>query len=409
MSTLHIITCEYPPQAGGVGDYARLVAEGLAAAGEEVHVWCRPSAIGEGEEVSEVEETSARGVTVHRECGGFAPADLRRLGLLLDAERAPRRLLVQYVPHGFGYRSMNVALCAWLWARARLRGDRVELMVHEPFLAFGEGGWRQRAAAVVHRLMTAALLGAASRVWVSIPAWERAWRPYALGRRVPFAWLPVPSTIPVAGDAAGAAAVRARYAGGEGARLIGHLGTYGPHVSEYLLRLAPALLGGRVDGAALLLLGRGSEAAREEIVGRDARLAARVHAAGYTQPRELSSHLAACDLLLQPYPDGVSSRRTSLMAGLAHGLPVVTTAGRLTEPLWETCGAVALAPAEDPDAITTLVARLLDDAGARARLGARALSLYRERFDLSHTVAALRGAGDARDEAAELMPAKAKA
>lgn len=405
MSTLHIITCEYPPRAGGVGDYARLVAEGLAAAGEEVHVWCRPSV--EEDVESGVEETKARGVTVRRECGRFAPADLRRVGSLLDAERGPRRLLVQYVPHGFGYRSMNVALCAWLWGRAALRGDRVELMVHEPFLAFGEGGGRQTAAAAAHRLMTTMLLRAASRVWVSIPAWERAWRPYALGRRVPFAWLPVPSTIAVIDDAAGAGVVRARYASDEGARLVGHLGTYGRHVREYLLRLAPALLERR--GASLLLLGRGSVDARDALISRDARLAARVHAAGYLEPRDLSLHLAACDLLLQPYPDGVSSRRTSLMAGLAHGLPVVTTAGRLTEPLWETSGAVALAPADDLDAITTSVTRLLDDTDERARLGARALALYRERFDLSHTVAALCRAGDVRDAASELTPAKAKA
>ena len=405
-STLHIITCEYAPQAGGVADYARLVAEGLAAAGEEVHVWCRSPA--GGEDAGGV-ETGARGVTVHRECGGFAPRDLRRLGRRLDAVRGPRRLLVQYVPHGFGYRSMNVALCAWLWARAAARGDCVELMVHEPFLAFGEGRLRQNAAALVHRLMTSMLLRAAGRVWVSTPAWERAWRPYALGRRVPFAWLPVPCTIPVGEDAAGVASARARYAGDAGTRLIGHLGTYGRHVSEYLPRLAPALLCGHGRDAALLLLGRGSERAREELIGRDARLAARVHAAGYLEPRDLSAHLAACDLLLQPYPDGVSSRRTSVMAGLAHGLAVVTTRGRLTEPLWEASGAVALAPADDPGAITSTAARLLDDPVERARLGARARALYLERFDLAHTVAALRRAHDGRDGAARLTPAKVKA
>lgn len=388
MSTLHIITCEYPPRSGGVGDYARLVAEALAADGEEVHVWCPSS--------SEVDDEKG-GVKVHRVCGKFAPSDLRRLGALLDAERGPRRLLVQYVPHGFGWRSMNVALCAWLLSRARLRGDGVELMVHEPFLAFGEGGLGHNAAAFVHRLMTTALLAAARRVWVAIPAWERAWRPYALGRGVPFEWLPVPCTVPVCEDAARAARVRARYAGGGGGLLAGHLGTYGRHVAEDLARLAPSLLEGCGDGASLLLMGRGGELVREELVGRDARLAARVHAAGYLEARELSAHLAACDLLLQPYTDGASSRRTSLMAGLAHGLAVVTTKGRLTEDLWETCGAVALADAGDFGAMREAAARLLDDADERARLGVRARALYLERFDVSHTVAALRNTGDECD------------
>jgi len=34
-----ILTGEYPPQPGGVSDYTRLVAEGLAVGGDEVHVW----------------------------------------------------------------------------------------------------------------------------------------------------------------------------------------------------------------------------------------------------------------------------------------------------------------------------------------------------------------------------------
>ncbi len=38
--TWHIITGEYPPAIGGVSSYTQLVAEGLAAAGDAVHVWC---------------------------------------------------------------------------------------------------------------------------------------------------------------------------------------------------------------------------------------------------------------------------------------------------------------------------------------------------------------------------------
>jgi hypothetical protein len=41
----HLVTCEYPPQVGGVSDYSLAVATGLAAAGQTVHVWCpRPGA-----------------------------------------------------------------------------------------------------------------------------------------------------------------------------------------------------------------------------------------------------------------------------------------------------------------------------------------------------------------------------
>jgi glycosyltransferase involved in cell wall biosynthesis len=384
---MHLIASEYPPQTGGVADYTRLVAEGLAAAGEEVHVWCPPA--GEEGGVSAVE---SRGVVVHRELGRFTPSDLRRVGRLLDAYASPRRLLVQYVPHGYGYRSLNVAFCLWLWRRAALAGDRVEVMVHEPFSAFGEGSRRQDAAAVVHRMMAAVMLRAARRVWVSIPAWERCWRPYALGRRVPFEWLPVPSTVEVAADGGARAELRARYGVGGGGLLVGHLGTYPRHVADDLERLWPAVLSD--DGlTAGLLLGPGGAELRGRVARAHEALAPRLHATGRLASRELSAHLAACDLLVQPFPDGVSTRRTSVMAGLAHGVAVATTEGRLTEPLWAASRAVALAPAGDARAMSETVARLLRDAPARARLAADGRALYHQRFDLRHTLAALRREG----------------
>ena len=151
MLTWHIITGEYPPVIGGVSDYCQLVAEGLAASGDDVHVWCPPLP----------EMPASNGVTVHPTLGRISRRDLRAVDRLLDRFPPPRRLLVQWVPHGFGYRSMNVGFCLWLRQRAR-RGDRVEIMVHEPYLAFGGGALRWTAAASVHRLMTVILARAAS-------------------------------------------------------------------------------------------------------------------------------------------------------------------------------------------------------------------------------------------------------
>ena len=69
-------------------------------------------------------------------------------------------MIVQWVPHAYGFRAMNLGFCLWLWSRAS-RGDDIELMVHEPYLAFWGGSWRQTAAAIVHRLMTVVLLRSA--------------------------------------------------------------------------------------------------------------------------------------------------------------------------------------------------------------------------------------------------------
>jgi glycosyltransferase involved in cell wall biosynthesis len=95
-------------------------------------------------------------------------------------------------------------------------------------------------------------------------------------------------------------------------------------------------------------------------------------------------------VLVQPYPDGVSSRRTSAMAGLALGVPVVTNAGPMTEPVWAEHRAVSIV--DRADGWVPAVLQLLGDAGVRARQAEQARALYADRFDLSRTIDALRHA-----------------
>ena len=373
----HLVTGEFPPVPGGVSDYTRAVAMGLAAAGDGVDVWC-PAAAGPCDDPA--------GVRVHRLPGHWTSGDTRLADAGLDAMPAPRHLLVQWVPHAFGRRSMNVGFCRWVRRRAR-RGDVVDLMVHEPFLSFGEGPLRYDAVAAVHRVMAATLLGAARRVWVSIPAWAARLRPWSFGRAPAFCWLPVPSTLPVSGDQALVARVRDAV-GGHGV-LVGHFGTYDAPTRRQLQAIVPGLLRAAV-GARLLMLGRGSDAASESLRRALPDLRDRIAGAGALGAAELSAHLQACDLMLQPYIDGASTRRTTLMAALAHGVPVVTTVGRLSEPFWRDSAAVVTAPAGDAAALVAAAATLAGDGDRRRRLAAAARRAYDARFALRHVIQALR-------------------
>jgi hypothetical protein len=189
-------------------------------------------------------------------------------------------------------------------------------MVHEPFLEFRRGPLRHAAMALVHRLMTIVLLGAVRKVWMSIPAWEARLRPYALGRAIPMQWLPVPGCVGDQG-AAPAAAIRLRYAP-DRQRLLGHFGSYGPAVSALLEARLTSLMDGAVLPS-LLLLGSGSERFRDGLLARHPSWKTRVHASGYLSAADLRAHITACDVFVQPYPDGISSRRTSAMACLSVG------------------------------------------------------------------------------------------
>ena len=380
-----MITSEYPPQPGGVSDYTRQVAHALAECGDEVDVWCP---------IDHQTQTGVSGIRVHGELGQVRLKNLRRVGAALDCFSTPRKLLLQWVPHGYGWRSMNVPFCVWLWTRSVFRGDEIDIMIHEPFLMFGERGWKQDLAAAVHRVMTLILLRSARRIWVSTPAWAVLLKPYALGKQLSFGWLPVPGNIPVVDDPAGVAAVRSRF--NPGMTLFGHFGTYGRVITDQLRQMIPKLLDS-MPNAAVLLIGPGSERFRNDLIAAHPSTASRVMDTGFLSVSDVSHHIAACDVMMQPFPDGVTTRRTSVMAALAHSRAVITTSGRLTEPLWAESQAVAIHEVGDLTAFTKLAQQLCEDPAQRSLLGRKANALYTERFDISCVVNTLRGSeGEAR-------------
>jgi glycosyltransferase involved in cell wall biosynthesis len=370
----HIITGEYPPQVGGVSDYTRVVAAGLASAGDHVVVWA-PRA--------EAADPRDPRVDVRRLPDTFGPRSLRLLSTALDRAPTPHRLLVQYVPHAFGWKAANVPFCLWLRSR---RKDGVWVMFHEVAYPFARGaGLMLNALAAVNRLMAMLVGSAAERAFVSIPAW-RSGVGSVTHAGTPVMWLPVPSLIAVAGERQASADIRARY--GQGHPLVGHVGTYGDLIQPMLDSSLPELAG--QSGCRIMLLGHNSDAACRELVAKHPALAGRAHGLGTLTPDALSHHVSACDVMLQPYPDGISSRRTSAMVALSHAVPIVTTIGPLTEPIWEASGAAVLVPVDDPGQLAAATASLLTDGARRASLARHAAAVYDQQFDLRHTISALR-------------------
>lgn len=104
-------------------------------------------------------------------------------------------------------------------------------------------------------------------------------------------------------------------------------------------------------------------------------LAGRVHWTGFLSPVRVSSFLAASDIMVMPYRDGVSLRRGTLMAVLAHGRPLITTAPpepaaefRHGENMW-------LVPAGDTSGLAESVRQVAADPVLASRLGIGAQTL----------------------------------
>jgi len=368
----HIVTGEYPPTRGGVSDYSRSIALGLAAAHDEVHVWA-PSA--------GVSLATDPGIHVHSLPQGFGPVGLRALSRALLQERSPKRILVQYVPQAFGWRGLNVPFCAWL---SSLRAVEVFVMFHEVAVPWTAGLWRRNAAYVVMRAMAALLLARADRIFVSTTSWEPTLQSLAIRWRGA-TWLPVPSNVPTHAPDDARSTTRKRLGIDEGTRVIGHFGTYGGMTAPLVARALTHLLEAERRRVALLI-GHGGDVFARQLQSDGA--ADRVLATGPLDAADIASHLLACDVLLQPYPDGVSTRRTSTMAGLALGVPIVTNEGHLTEPIWRESGGVEIV--DTPEAVATGAERLLRDPVQAAALGDRGRRLYEERFSLDRVVASLR-------------------
>jgi glycosyltransferase involved in cell wall biosynthesis len=373
----HIITGEYPPGHGGVADYTHSVARALAAEGDEVHVWAPAVA-------DDLAENA--GVRVHPIAGGFGPRGLARLTRQLGAVRGPRRVLVQYVPHAFGMRAMNVPFCAWI---AALRDAEVWVMFHEVALPWEPWRhWKRNVGAAVTRAMAGLVAGRADRVFVSVPRWEGMLRPLAPRWRGA-TWLPIPSNLPLAaaaGASAAALTTRARLPLAGGHAVIGHFGTYGSLIVPALRGALTRLL--RADRARVaLLVGRGGEALAREL-DDDPSIAGRVHATGELGLDDIALWLRVCDILVQPYPDGVSARRTSVMAGLALGVPIATNEGPSSESIWRDEALVELA--SSAEGVVEAAEAILGDVGLARVRAARARNIYEKEFSLERTIRNLR-------------------
>jgi hypothetical protein len=370
----HILTPELPPDCGGVGDYTAQVAEALARSGDAVTVYSPPARAG---------WAASEGLEVVTLGDRFGAESVRTLSIRLDRDPSSR-LLVQYVPAVFGRRGANETFCRWVRARGQA-GTDVRVMFHEPYSYYR---WRPDHffTAVAQRAMARILLDGAPLVYLSTDTWRRYLSRYGSDAVRRAVTIPIPSAIPRVNCPDNVRATRSRLIGAA-THLVGHFGSYGDHVAPMLREALHDLLSSDPSIAAVCT-GAGSDAFVERLLAERPALQGRLAGAGRAVARDISLHLQACDLLIQPYPDGVTTRRTSVMAGLANGRAVVTSEGPLTENIWRETGSVRLAPSVG--ALVTSARGLLSNAVARAALEACGSATYASRFDLRHTIDALR-------------------
>lgn len=307
-------------------------------------------------------------------------------------------MVLQYNPFMYG----RWGFTPWLpLALRRLRRASprplIALMVHEPCVDMVN--WRSVLMGLWQRVQLASLVRSSDILFVSVDAWK----PYLRGRRrsTPIFHLPVGSNLP---DGRGSrSAERARLGVAPDGLVLAAFGTGHPaRLSDYTVAAANRLArSGRQ--VTLLNLGHGAPG----FDGLDQTV--RVHHPGQLPGHIVAIRLASADIFLAPYVDGVSSRRTALMAALQHALPVVGTDGASTDPLLRRAtDALRLLPVSNRESFAESVFNLALDADLRSAMGPCARRLYEECFDwpvlagrlyrslLSVTEGGVLAAGDSR-------------
>jgi glycosyltransferase involved in cell wall biosynthesis len=280
-------------------------------------------------------------------------------------------VLLQYNPFMYG----RWGFAPWLpVALGRLRSRsavRVALMVHEPYVPMVN--WRWTLMGLWQRCQLAAALWESHLAFVSIDRWARSLRKLPFAR--PTFHLPVGSNLPDMRAARNAqrmqlnadddTVVIATFTTGIPGRLDSHLAAAIDEVAR--------------GGQKVLVLNLGAGAPR-----LDGAIAEPVELieTGRLPSEELASNLAASDLFLAPFIDGVSTRRTTVMAALQHGVPVVGTTGFLTDRIFrDAAHNLRLVPVESPGAFAAAAVHLALNSGERVALGLAGRELYERSFD----------------------------
>jgi glycosyltransferase involved in cell wall biosynthesis len=277
----------------------------------------------------------------------------------------PAWVLLQYNPFGYGRNGFAPTLIREVRRLHRI-GVPVALMVHEAWIDIV--GAASAAIGLWQRAQLRALLQYADRVMTSTEALARELGNQAV--HVPVGSNITPTSLLRVADAK-------QQLGLDDKLTLALFGRANPSRALDYAEVAIAAVARSLgpERVAVLNIGAGAPAIQVP-VGVD------VRQPGPLPAEEVSQHLAASDLVLLPFTDGMSTRRSTLMAALAHGRPVLGLSGPRTDAILDDdSAALVLTPLGDRNAYARTAAALAKDRGQLQQIGDSGHDLYRARFD----------------------------
>ncbi|MCX6017546.1 MAG: glycosyltransferase family 4 protein [Chloroflexi bacterium] len=352
-----LITGEYPPMQGGVGDFTRELGRALSTLGHDVHIVTRFVAGAPAQETH-------NSVQVHRIISAWG-WDVRRR---LEAFARMHSIDVFDLQYQAAAYQMHPAIN--LLPAALSRHIPTVVTFHDlrvPYLFPKAGPLRWKA-------IVAMAAGAAASITTNDEDLEVLRRegvtrahlapigsniaPHPLPNFDRTAWLHAHGLDPQQ-------------------IMIGYFGFMNESKGGETLMRALALLRSRGVPASVLHIGGrtgDSDPTNAAYADKLRALAAELdcantwHETGFLDDAAVSEGFAACTAVALPYRDGASYRRGTLMAALAHGTAIVTTAPRVSVPAFVDGANMLLTPADSPTALADALQRIFENAALREQL-----------------------------------------
>ena len=387
------VTGEYPPMLGGVGRYTAELARALQAQGVRIEILTDRQVM-----ASQFDRNSGAGASmptpiqnfvkdrdatpVLTQTGGWGWRILRAIPACARAVGADW-IHIQYQTAAYGMHPAINSLPYFL----RRRGFRVAWTYHDlriPYL-FPKAGARLR-----HWVTRLPLRAADAVVVTNQSDWESVreqTRPAQLHR------IPIGSDIESRQYSVAERRER-RAARGYGSTqlVLGYFGFLNASKGGLTLVETLAALVRKGWDAHLLMIGERVGASDETNFGYLQRVEAAIAAQGLNGRVQWTGHLAdgevaadfnAIDVLVMPYEDGMSLRRSTLTAALANGCAIVTTHPQAPTPELAPDSDLLLVPPRDPLATAAAVTRIAENARLAENLRANARRAARQfRWDV---------------------------
>lgn len=248
-------------------------------------------------------------------------------------------------------------------------------MLHELFTPFGHS-IKTFLISLVQRLMLFFLLMGSDKIGVSIKVWERVLKRFFFWRKWDFRWIPIPTNIEVAAKTNS----NDKLLRFNKKPLLAFFGSL--HITkmvEFLIASLEALVKKGYDSG-LLIIGQDEKAISDYLKELPDYLRERIFCTGYCSSEDVSQYLSSSDIFLLPLIDGISSRRTTLMAALNHGVPVISTSGYLTDDIFLKEDFTLLSPSTDKELFVANVLKMAGDEKLRESIGKKGKEAYEKYF-----------------------------